>query len=405
MTDGPFHLHLDCPSGISGDMFLGACLDLGLPLALLEEMMERLGLDGIELRAERARRGGLAGVRFSVLRDGRPVEGAGGEGASHRSLSTILRMIERSGLNEDVVECASALFRRLGEAEAQVHGVDLEEVHFHEVGADDSIVDLVGAAVAFEQFGPARVSSSAIVVGGGTVSTRHGVMPVPAPATALLLQGVPIVSGGVAGEFTTPTGAVIVRELVDEFEPFAAEAPRRIESLGIGLGSREVPDRPNALRLQRMTPLASFDSPWRQVAVLEGQVDDATGETIGYAAEFLLEAGALDVFATAVQMKKSRPGVALTVICRPEHSSRLAERLLLETGSLGCRRTIVDRLEAARSISTVTTPYGDVKVKRATVAGRSLGPAPEYEDVRRIARERKIPFRDVYRAALRAAAD
>ncbi len=405
MTDGPFHLHLDCPSGISGDMFLGACLDLGLPMALLEEMVERLGLPGVELQAERSKRGGLAGVRFSVLRDGRPVEGSGGEGASHRSLSTILRMIEGSGLDQGAVERASALFRRLGEAEAEVHGVGLDEVHFHEVGADDSIVDLVGAAVAFERFGPVRVSSSAIVVGSGTVSTRHGVMPVPAPATALLLQGVPIVSGSVAGEFTTPTGAVIVRELVDEFEPFAAETPRRIEGLGIGLGSREVPDRPNALRLQRTTPLVTAGGPWRQVAVLECQVDDATGETIGQAAESLLETGALDVFATAVQMKKSRPGVALTVICRPEQSSRLAERLLLETGSLGCRRTIVDRLEAARSISTVTTPYGDVKVKRATVAGRSLGPGPEYEDVRRIARERDVPFRDVYRAALRAAAD
>ena len=403
MVDGPVHLHLDCASGISGDMFLGACLDLGLPAAALEEMVERLGLDEVELRVERAKRGGLAGVRFSVLRDGRPVEGAGSEGASHRRLSTILRMIERSGLGAGVVERASALFRRLGEAEAQVHGVGLEEVHFHEVGADDSIVDLVGAAVAFEHFGPARVSSSTVVVGSGTVSTRHGVMPVPAPATALLLQGVPIAPGGAACELTTPTGAVIVREFVDEFEPSATDRPRRVESSGIGLGSRELADRPNALRLQRATPTTAGGGPWRQVAVLECQLDDATGESIGHAAESLLEAGALDVFATAVQMKKSRPGVAVTVICRPERSSELAERLLLETGSLGCRRTVVDRLEAERSTSTVTTPFGEVRIKRAAVAGRSLGSAPEYEDVRRIARERNVPFRDVYRATLRAA--
>lgn len=383
-------------------MFLGACLDLGLPLLLLEEMVEGLDLDGVELRVERAKRGGLAGVRFSVLRDGQPVEGAGSEGASHRSLSTILRMIEESGVSAGVVERASALFRRLGEAEARVHGVDVDEVHFHEVGADDSIVDLVGAAVALEHFGPVQVSSSTVVVGSGTVSTRHGIMPVPAPATALLLEGVPITSGGASGELTTPTGAVIVREFVDEFDPFATATPRRIAGLGIGLGSRELADRPNALRLQQTRPLELAVNPWRKVAVLECQLDDVTGEAIAYAAESLLEAGALDVFTTAVQMKKSRPGVAITVISRPEQSSELAERLLLETGSLGCRRTVVDRLEAERSISTVATPFGEVRVKQAGISGRSLGSAPEYEDVRRIAREQGVPFRDVYRAALRA---
>lgn len=399
---GPDLLHLDCASGISGDMFLGACLDLGLPVALLEEMVERLDLPGIELRVRRAKRGSLAGMRFSVLRGGRPVEGRGGAGASHRNLSTILRMIERSGLGADTRERASALFSRLGEAEAKVHGVGLDEVHFHEVGADDSIVDLVGAALAFEHFAPARVSCSTVVVGSGTVKTRHGVMPVPAPATALLLQGMPISAGGVEGEMTTPTGAAILREFVDSFEPSAVDSPRRIEDAGVGLGSRELADRPNALRIQlatRVTP----GPPWSRVAVLECQVDDATGEAIGYAAETILGAGALDVFATPVQMKKSRPGVAVTVICRPEQASDLAERLLLETGSLGCRRTVVDRLEAERSVVPVTTSFGEVRVKTAAVGGRSLGAAPEYEDVRRIAREREVPFRAVYRAALRAA--
>ena len=399
---GPDLLHLDCASGISGDMFLGACLDLGLPLALLEEMVERLGLSGVEFQVRRAKRGSLAGMRFSVLRGGRPVEGRGGAGASHRSLSTILRMIERSGLGAGTRERASALFSRLGEAEASVHGVGLDEVHFHEVGADDSIVDLVGAALALEHFAPARVSCSTVVVGSGTVKTRHGLMPVPAPATALLLRGIPITAGGVEGEMTTPTGAVILREFVDSFEPSAVDCPRRIEDTGVGLGSRELADRPNALRVQLATRVTAA-SPWSRVAVLECQVDDATGEAIGYAAEALLGAGALDVFATPVQMKKSRPGVAVTVICRPERASDLAERLLLETGSLGCRRTVVDRLEAERRVVSVTTPFGEVRVKTAAVGGRSLGTAPEYEDVRRIARERKVPFRAVYRAALIAA--
>ncbi|MCY3964478.1 MAG: nickel pincer cofactor biosynthesis protein LarC [Acidobacteria bacterium] len=399
---GPDLLHLDCASGISGDMFLGACLDLGLPLARLEEMVERLGLSGVELQVRRAKRGSLAGMRFSVLRGGRPVEGRGGAGASHRSLSTILRMIERSGLGAGTRERASALFSRLGEAEASVHGVGLDEVHFHEVGADDSIVDLVGAALALEHFAPARVSCSTVVVGSGTVKTRHGVMPVPAPATALLLRGIPITAGGVEGEMTTPTGAVILREFVDSSGPSAVDCPRRIEDTGVGLGSRELADRPNALRVQLATRVTAA-SPWSRVAVLECQVDDATGEAIGYAAETLLGAGALDVFATPVQMKKSRPGVAVTVICRPERASDLAERLLLETGSLGCRRTVVDRLEAERRVVSVTTPFGEVRVKTAAVGGRSLGTAPEYEDVRRIAREREVPFRAVYRAALIAA--
>ena len=399
---GPDLLHMDCASGISGDMFLGACLDLGLPVALLGEMVERLDLPGVELRVRRAKRGSLEGVRFSVLRSGRPVDGQGGDDASHRSLSTILRMIERSGLGPGTRERASALFSCLGEAEASVHGVGVDEVHFHEVGADDSIVDLVGAALAFEHFAPARVSCSTVVVGSGTVETRHGVMPVPAPATALLLRGIPISTGSVEGEMTTPTGAAILREFVDSFEPSAADSPRRIEETGVGLGSRELPDRPNALRVQLATRVTS-GSPWSRVAVLECQVDDASGEAIGYAAETLLEAGALDVFAAPVQMKKSRPGVAVTVICRPERASDLAERLLLETGSLGCRRTVVDRLEAERSVVPVTTPFGEVRVKTAAVGGRSLGAAPEYEDVRRIARKGKVPFRAVYRAALRAA--
>ena len=403
---GPVLLHMDCASGIAGDMFLGACLDLGLPVVLLQEMVERLGLEAIKLRVRRSRRGALAGVRFGVLRGGRPVEGEGGEGAAHRNLPTILRMIERSGLDAGVRNRASALFCRLGEAEASVHGVGVDEVHFHEVGADDSIVDLVGAAVAIEHFAPDRVSCSTVVVGSGTVRTRHGVMPVPTPATALLLRGVPISTGGAEGELTTPTGAVIVSEYVDSFEPSAADVPYRVESAGVGLGSRELADRPNALRLRLATPVptpAASGLPWNRVAVLECQVDDATGEAIGYAVEALLRAGALDVFAAPVQMKKSRPGVAVTVICRPERASELAERLLLETGSLGCRRTVVDRLEADRSIVPVATSFGEVRVKTAAIGGRALGAAPEYEDVQRIARERGVPFRTVYRAALGAA--
>src|SRR6185295_11312508 len=254
--------HLDCSSGIAGDMFLGACLDLGLPLELLSEVVARLGLSGVSLESRKASRGGFVGTRFRVLVEGRPLEGPDPEeqhGHSHhhdghghhhghtRGLAEIRELIQRSALTQSVKERALRLFQRLGEAEAQAHGMPIERVHFHEVGAVDSIVDLVGAAAAVEHLGPERLTCGPVNVGSGRVKMAHGEVPIPAPATAELLRGVPI-HGGAGGELTTPTGAVILAELVDEFVELPAMV---LEGVGYGLGKRELPYQPNALRLLR----------------------------------------------------------------------------------------------------------------------------------------------------------
>lgn len=432
--------HLDCPSGLSGDMFLGACLDLGLPEERLAEAVLALGLPGVGIEIRKARRGGITGTRFRVLEGGRPIEGPdpeeralgeapgqAAEGAQHgshhghhhppdhgaahhhepggdaahaghrhgRTLGEIRALLEGSALAPAVRERASLLFVRLGEAESRVHGVPLEHVHFHEVGAVDSLVDLVGAAVAWEWLDAARITCGAVNVGGGTVQTEHGRLPVPAPATARLLVGVPVYGQG-HGELLTPTGAVLLAELVDAFGELPAMT---VESSGHGLGKRELPDRPNAARLLRGRPAAE---PAAQVMVVECEVDDLPGEGFGHLLERLLEAGALDAYFTPVQMKKSRPGVLVTMLCRRDRLEELASLLLLESGSFGCRHHAVDRFEAEREVVSVTTSYGRVRVKRARFRGRDLGAAPEYEDCRRLAHEHGVTWREVHRAALAA---
>jgi pyridinium-3,5-bisthiocarboxylic acid mononucleotide nickel chelatase len=433
--------HLECFSGLAGDMFLGACLDLGMPLAVLAEAVDRLRLPGVSIAARKATRGGLAGTRFRVLVDGRPLEGPDpeereGEGGhrhrhghdhahshghdpphdhprdlSHahghehgpgRDLPAIRRLIGESGLATAVKERALRLFQRLGEAEAKVHGVPVAEVHFHEVGAVDSIVDLVGAAAAVEHLAPERLTSSPVNVGGGRVRIAHGEVPVPAPATAELLRGVPIY-GGAGGELTTPTGAVLLAELVDAF----AEVPSLVlTEIGYGLGRREVAGSPNAVRLLAGTARARADlaAPAHpEVLVVECEVDDLPGEGFGFLMERLLDAGALDVYFTAVQMKKSRPGTLVTLLCRREQLAPLAGLLLMESGSLGCRYQSAARFEAERETAAVETAFGPVRIKTARLDGRPLAAAPEYEDCRRLALAAGVPWRDVYRAAVVAA--
>ncbi len=417
---------------MAGDMFLGACLDLGLPEAILAETLSRLGLPGVGIEIRRASRGGVVGTRFRVLQDGQPVEGpdpeeageSGGyshghaqdEGQSHphepsdsrqghthahhghahgRNLLEIRHLVARSDLDVAVKERALQLFARLGEAEARVHGVPIEQVHFHEVGAVDAIVDLVGAAAAIHHLAPERLTCGPVNVGGGTVGTAHGRLPVPAPATALLLAGMPVY-GSPHGELLTPTGAVLLAELVDEFTELP---PLAIEAVGYGLGKRQLADRPNAVRLMRGRSGEGTGA----VMVLECEIDHLPGEAFGFLLERLLENGALDAFFTPVQMKKSRPGTLVTVLCRRERLEALASLLLAESGSLGCRYHAVARFEAERREEVVETPWGAVRVKRGTFAGRPLSVSPEYEDCRRIALERGVPWREGWRAALAAA--
>jgi pyridinium-3,5-bisthiocarboxylic acid mononucleotide nickel chelatase len=417
--------HLDCASGIAGDMFLGACLDLGMPIEVLHDAVARLRLPGVGVESRRAMRGGFVGTRFRVTVEGRPVEGPDpdeaapegqkpghqhhhhehdhdhGPGHTHqhdhghgRDLASIRQLIRASALEPAVRDRALALFERLGVAEAKMHGMPLDRVHFHEVGAIDSIVDLVGAAAAVEHLAPARFTCGPVNVGSGRVRTAHGELPVPAPATAELLAGIPIYGAG-SGELTTPTGAVLLAELVDEFVDFPALV---LEGVGHGLGKRDLPDRPNALRLLRGREVQSEGR--LEVMVVECEVDDLPGEGFGFLMERLLAAGALDVYFTPVQMKKNRPGTLVTLLCRRPQLESLAGLLLVESGSLGCRYHAALRIEAERETSAVETPFGTVRVKRARLDGRPLAAAPEFEDCRRLALERDVPWREVYRAAL-----
>ncbi len=407
--------HLDCSSGIAGDMFLGACLDLGLPLEMLADVVARLGLPGVSVESRKASRGGFVGTRFRVLVEGKPLEGPDPEeqhghshtdehghhhGHSHhhgptRGLAEIRALIQGSALSGPVKESALRLFQRLGEAEAKAHGMPIERVHFHEVGAIDSIVDLVGAAAAVEHLAPERLTCGPINVGSGRVRMAHGEVPIPAPATAELLRGVPI-HGGPGGELTTPTGAVILAELVDEFVDLPAMV---LEGVGYGLGKKHLPHQPNALRLLRGRAAGAS----AEVMVVECEVDNLPGEGFGFLMERLLEAGALDVYFTPVQMKKSRPGTLVTLLCRRPQLAELSGILLAESGSLGCRYHAVARFEAEREILEVQTAFGSVRIKRARLDGRPLAAAPEFEDCRRLALANGIPWRDVYRAALAAA--
>ncbi len=416
-------------------MFLGACLDLGMPLEVIVEAVRALGLEGVELEHRHAQRGGITGSRFRVLRAGLPIEGPDPEevseadgsgdatsfhgeppkdhghlhahGHTHKderavpsTYRGIADLVGASDLAEGTKARALAMLRRVGEAEAKVHGVGLDEVHFHELAALDSIVDIVGAAAAMEYLDAERVTCGTVVVGSGTVRTAHGLMPVPAPATALLLAGVPTEGGG-AGELTTPTGALILQEFVDEFRP---QSLQRSDGFGYGLGRKDLSDRANAVRLARGTEetLGETHGQLAEVSVIECQVDDVSGEVLGHVQEVLLATGALDVFLTPVQMKKARPGTLVTVLCRHGQRRALAEVLLRETGALGCRFTVAERLELDRDWETVSTQFGDVRLKVGSLDGEVVACRPEFEDCRRLAAEHGVALEAVYRAALAA---
>ena len=423
-------LHFDCFSGLAGDMFLGACLDLGFPFEALEDAVARLGLEDVTLERREAERSGIRGIRFRVLLDGRPVEGPDpeergsepredehrqghGHGHSHtgahepddgaehahvehRPLSEIRRQLEKSSLAPAVRERSLELFSRLAEAEARIHRVPIDEVHFHELGAVDAMVDIVGAATAWEHLAPETATCGPINVGGGTARTAHGLLPVPAPATAELLQGLPIYGEG-ESELVTPTGAVLLAELVDRA---TGELPRLVlDGVGYGLGKRDTPGRPNAFRLLRGSdPVGEGE-----IVAVECTIDDVAGEALGYLMERLLDGPAIDVFFVPAQMKKNRPGTLVTVLCRRPDLEATAEVLLRESGALGCRYHPVGRFEAERRILTVATEFGDVRMKEGRFNGRRIALAPEYEDVRRLARENEVSFQDVYRAAIGAA--
>ena len=368
--------YLDAFSGVSGDMLVGALVDAGANGDELSTALLTLET-GASFRFEAVKRKGIAATKFHV---------DGTDSKTHRHLPHIVKMIEAAQLPQPVKEKAIAVFEKLGEAEAAVHGVPMEKVHFHEVGAIDSICDIVGACLGFHLLGVERVVSSAINVGSGTVKADHGVMPVPAPATALLLKGIPIYSAGPATELCTPTGAAVIATLGSEFGRMPAMS---IEATGHGSGTKEFGEMANVLRI-----LIGEDGQIPEavrVRVVEANLDDTSPQVVGHAVERLFAEGALDVTMQAVSMKKNRPGVKLTVICRPEAWTRLSRVVFAETTTFGIRAYEADRLVQQRHWEEVETRFGTVRVK---VAGSGTF-SPEYEDCRKVALHAGVALKTV----------
>jgi len=380
--------YFDCASGASGDMVLGAVVDLGLPIETLRHELEPLALPGYRLEARRVTRGGLAATQVEVVVDG-PASG-------HRHLHHILDLLDASCLEPAVKESAGSLFRRLAEAEAAAHGTSVEKVHFHEVGAVDSIVDIVGGVIALRWLGASRFVASPLNVGSGSVTMSHGTFSVPPPATASLVRGVPVYGEG-EGELVTPTGALLVTSHATAYGPLP---PMKIEGTGHGAGGRETRGRPNVLRLFLGVETAA--APGDRVVVLETEVDDASPQVLGPLLERLLAEGALDAFFTPVQMKKGRPGVLVTVLAEPARREALEEILFRETTTLGVRRQEWDRTVLERDTATVETAYGPIRVKIGRRRGVVYNASPEFDDCLRAAAERGVAVKEVLAAALAA---
>ena len=447
-TNDDFHMriaYLECFSGMSGDMFLGALIDAGVPPRLLEETVAALGV-GAHLEISRVVRSGISATKVDVWVEGEkdlPREqywakqdvarapsaakskhenghlhdhdhlhghehelSRAGAPAPHthkhsRGLSEIREIIGKAAVSDTSKKTAIAIFEALGAAEAKIHDTSIEKVHFHEVGAVDAMVDIVCASVGAEALGVDEIVCSPLNVGGGTVQCTHGTFPVPAPATVELLKEAPVYSTGVQAELVTPTGAAIVKTLAKRFATFPE---MKIERSGYGAGSREFPGHPNVVRLTLGETASSVTAKTASetITVLEANLDDLNPQVFGYVMDRLLEEGALDAFGMPVQMKKNRPGALLTVLCKPEDTSKLTELIFAETTTLGVRRRDEVRQTLARRWENVRTQWGEVRIKVASMNGTVTNYAPEYEDCRRIAAEHHVPLKTVIQEATRA---
>jgi len=373
--------YLDAFSGISGDMTVGALLDAGAPAEALIDALRSMDT-GARFEVEKTSRGGIASTKFRVHTDAAP--------APHRHLSKILAMIDGAPLTPRAKAAASAVFRNLGEAEAAVHGVPIEKVHFHEVGAVDSIADIVGACVALDLLDVAEVHASAVNVGSGNVQTEHGLLPVPAPATARLLEGKPIYARGPEVELTTPTGAALAVTLASSFGPLPA---MRISNIGHGAGERDFKQHANVLRVLIGERTGASEA--TLVSVIEAHIDDSSPQILGYALERLMDAGALDAALSPLQMKKNRPGSLLRVIAKPEDQERLAQIVFAETSTLGLRIHSAERRVEPRSMIEIETPLGRVRGKVSAQGAF----APEYDDCKLIAQRTGTPLQLVFAIA------
>jgi len=398
-------LYFDCFAGAAGDMILGALLDAGLPFDELKRALGSLAVEGWDISVDRVVKTGLTAAKFRVHEHAHAH--AGGEPQhSHHHLKDIFAAIERSALSPNGKARAIQMFRRLGEAEAAIHGTTLEKVHLHEVGALDSIIDIVGAVFAIEWFKADKVVVSPINVGGGMVTSAHGVFPVPAPATVALLKNAPVYSSGIQAELLTPTGALILTEYASEF---GSVPPMTIDRVGYGAGDRELKETPNVVRVlvgeasEHRAPKPQAASPKTQhVAVLECEIDDMNPQIFGALMEKLYGAGALEVFYSAVQMKKNRPGTLMTIVAKPEQRETMIEMVFRESTTIGVRYQELLRECLDREMVAVATPLGPVRFKVARRNGRVFNAQPEFDDLAKLSEERGIPIKDVQALAQKA---
>jgi uncharacterized protein (TIGR00299 family) protein len=431
-------LYLDIFSGISGDMFVGALLDLGVDAHQLEHELEKLHLDGYHLHVSRGQKSGIAGTKFDVhLEDDHHHEHGHSahlhhhehehHGHSHhhdhdhshghehhhhddeRTFADIKRLISESKLSDWTKNKSIAVFQRIANAEGAIHGKPPEQVHFHEVGAVDSIVDIVGGCIALEMLGRPRVLAAPVVEGTGWISCAHGRFPIPAPATLAILgvRGAAVTQSDEPHELVTPTGAAMLAEFAETFAPMRGLVA---EKIGFGLGTRDNKTRPNVLRAVLGTesnvqsPTSKIELDWEMdtIAVLETNLDDISSEILGDFVERAFTAGALDVFHKPIQMKKNRPGVLLTILCAEGDADKFSEMLLRETSAFGVRRYITERRKLRREFTQVKTSFGEVTIKLGKLGGKIVQAAPEFESCKKLANQAKVPLREVYEAALKS---
>jgi uncharacterized protein (TIGR00299 family) protein len=380
--------YFDCFSGISGDMTLGALVDAGCPLQLLRSKLQGLQVPGWQIFAEKVWKNGMSATHVRVTTE---------DTHTHRSLSTILNIIASSNLDKTVKQRASAIFTKLGEAEAVVHDVPLEKIHFHEVGAVDAIVDIVGACIGFSELGIEKFVCSPLNVGGGTAKMAHGILPVPAPATARLLVDKPTYSNGAQKELVTPTGAAIVATLCDSFGPQPAMS---VSAVGYGAGTADLEGQPNVLRIMVGEARSEADAHGGTIRVLEANLDDMNPQIFGYLLEKAITAGALDVFATPIYMKKNRPATLVTILCKPEDEDNFQQMLFAETTTLGVRSHLVERRALPREWVKVATRFGEVRIKLSRSEGQIRHASPEFDDCRKLAEDNKVPLHEVMEQAM-----
>jgi len=383
-------LYYDCFAGISGDMNLGAMVDLGVDFEYLKNELAKLPVHGYDIKAEKDIRRGITGTRVHVIIDKQHDHE---HEHTHNSFGEIARMINSSKLDESVKSLSIGIFRQVAEAESKVHNKSLDEVHFHEVGAVDSIIDIVGAAICLYHLAPDAVYCSTVELGGGMVHCMHGTYPVPAPATAEIMRNIPVRTGTVDYEATTPTGAAILAACVNEFTD---KAVFKIIRTGYGIGTKDS-TIPNILRIHLAETTRPSEPATEAQFIVECNIDDMNPEFYDHVIDSLFEAGAKDVYITPIIMKKSRPAVKLSVLCQPETDQGVNEVLFRETSTLGIRKYQTEKTMLDRQIDIVNTIHGEVRVKTAYYKGRFIKSKPEYEDCIKIAREKGLPISQVYR--------